>query len=187
MNIRKITMAAGFTSVGALAVIGLQAFADPEAEPQSMSQEQGKYRGEGQGKGSEQRQGQKGAPFMRLMDQVELTEPQEAELDALRDSHKDERHANRKDSSMGGVLEMLADQSLDRSEIHRVIDVRATSQTELMHDHVDDYIDFIESLDPTQYMELAQMAEGLVQRAAERQGNGNQPEDMEGRRSGRGR
>ena len=185
MNIRKITMAAGFASIGAFSAIGLQAIADPEAESQTMGQEQREHRGQGQG--AQQRQGQKGAPFMRLMDKLELTEAQEAELEALRDAHKDERQASREDVSMRGVLEMLADQSLDRSEIHRVIDDRAASQTELMHDHVDDYIDFIESLDSAQQQDLAQMAERLMQRASERNGSGNQSEGVEERRSRRGR
>jgi hypothetical protein len=187
MNIRKITMAAGFASVGAFSTIGLQAIADPEAEPQMMGQEQSMDRGQGQGKSAQQRQGQKGAPFMRLMDKVELTEFQEAELEALRDTHKGERHASREDASMRGVLEMLADQSLNRSAVHRVIDDRAASQTELMHSHVDDYIDFIESLDSAQQLDLAQMAEGLIQRASERNGSEDQSESVEDRRSRRGR
>jgi len=169
-QIRRLGLALGFTTLGALATVGIQAVAQPPTDgPQT--QERGQS-------------GQDG-PFMRLMDKIELSESQQSELDAIKQSHTEERRANRGGRIKGEMLQMLSSQDLDRRAAHAMIDDQLATQAELMHAHADDYLDFIEALGPNQKDELAGVADQILQRLSERDGPELQdgPEQPRNRRS----
>ena len=169
--LNKTILAIGFTSMGAVGTLGLQAMAEP---PSGVSAED--RRGPG-AKG-------KGAPFMRLMDKIELTEAQETELQAMRDAHQDEMRAAFRGEKQSSMLQMLADEDVDRQAVHAVIDAQLDAKGELMHAHTDDYLDFIEALDEDQKSEMAQIADRALKRVGERSEGEAAPE---GRRSRRDR
>ena len=158
--------------MGAVGALGLQAMAEPPVEAPAVESPEGP------------RTKSKGAPFMRLMDKLELTEEQEAELDSMRQSHQEELKASHRGEKKAEVLQMLADQDLDREAVHAAIDAQIDAKAELLHAHSDDYLDFIEALDADQQAELAELAEGILKRMEAR----SEGDDAsEGRRSRRGR
>jgi Spy/CpxP family protein refolding chaperone len=169
-HIRRLGFALGFTTLGALASVGFQAVAQPPTDgPQAH----------------ERGQPDQSGPFMRLMDKIELSESQESELKDIKQSHLEERKANRGGRIKGEMLQMLASQDLDRQAAHAMIDDQLATQAELMHAHTDDYLDFIEALDPDQKDELAGVADQILQRLSERDGPELQdgPEQPPDRRS----
>jgi Spy/CpxP family protein refolding chaperone len=171
--LNKTILAIGFTSMGAMGAMGLQAMAEPPSEP-SADVSAAERRASG-AKG-------KGAPFMRLMDKIDLTESQETELQAMRDSHRDEMRAALRGDQKSEVLRMLADQDVDRQAVHAVIDAQLDAKAELMHAHTDDYLDFIEALDEDQKSEMARIAEGALKRIGERSEGYAAPEGRRSRR-----
>jgi Spy/CpxP family protein refolding chaperone len=167
--LNKTILAVGFMSMGAVGALGLQAMAEP---PSGVSADE--RRGSG-AKG-------KSAPFMRLMDKIDLTEAQKTELQAMRDSHQDEMRAAFRGEKMSSMLQMLADEDVDREAVHAGIDAQLDAKGELMHAHTDDYLDFIEALDPEQKSEMAQIAERALKRIGERSEGQVAPEDRRPRR-----
>ena len=150
-TLRKIGLALGFTTIGALSTVTFQAVAQPPSEAPGAQME-------------EQKRGQKGAPFMRLMDKLDLTEAQAAELAAIKAEHQEERRSVKRSSSRGSMVQMLASDPIDRMAVHEAMEQQMQAQVELMHAHTDDYLDFIEALDADQKMQLADLAAQIGQR-----------------------
>jgi Spy/CpxP family protein refolding chaperone len=164
INIRKIGFALGFATVGAIGSVGMQAIAKPPSDGPEAQQ-----------RGPGMQQGQ-GGPFFRLMDKIDLTESQQTELEAIQQSHIEERKSTRAGRAKGEMLQMLANQDLDRQSVHSMIDEQLATQAELMHAHTDDYLDFMDALDPEQKDELADTANQILEHQSERGG----PEQQEG-------
>ena len=162
-TLRKIGLALGFTTIGALSAMTVQAVAQTPVDAPGAQMEEQKQRG------------QKGAPFMRLMDKLDLTEAQQAELAAIKAEHHEERRSVKRSSSRGAMLQMIASDPIDRVAVHDAMEEQMQAQIELMHAHTDDYLDFIEALDADQKMQLAELAA----QAGQRKGS---PEGRPGRR-----
>ena len=167
-TLRKIGIALGFTTIGAMSAVSLQAVADPSVSGEEAHQ------------AAPQERAKKGAPFMRLMDKLDLTESQQAELDAMRAEHQQERRSLKRSGSKGQILQMISSTPIDREGVHLAMEQQSEAQSELMHAHTDDYLDFIEALDPEQRVQLAELSAQISERKARGQGG-------EGRRGKRQR
>ena len=157
-SLRTAVLALGLLSVGATATVAL----DAAASPPGVGMHQ---RGPGN-------HGPKmpGAGLAKLLAQLDLTEDQQAALDALRDDVIAEMkalHAERK-ASRGDLVEQLVAGELSRKQVHAMLDERAAAKAAMTHDIVDRILDIHASLSPDQLAELQQLLDEREARRAER-------------------
>lgn len=90
--------------------------------------------------------------FTEVMEELDLTDAQKADLLDLRTSLQDQWHGMR--DERGECLEVISgalDQDpVDRNAIHAAMDARLEARKAVLHGSVDDVLDFYDTLDATQ-------------------------------------
>ena len=157
-SLRTAVLALGLLSVGATATVVL----DAAASQPGVGLHQ---RGPGN-------HGPKmpGAGLAKLLAQLDLTEDQQAALEALRDDVIAEMKAldaERKESRRD-LVEQLVSGELSRKQVHAILDERVAAKAAMTHDILDRILDIHASLSPDQLADLQQLLEEREARRAER-------------------
>lgn len=139
-TLRTTLFAVGFMTIGAVGTIGAQAAASP---------------GLGHGR-----------HLARLIQQLDLTEDQQAQAAEIREAmqgHHEEMRAER-ESRRDEMLGLLGSASVDREQVHAEIDAKLAEQSTFMHDMADRFLDLHASLDDAQRATLVEQAEQAAER-----------------------
>lgn len=111
-----------------------------------------------------------GAGLAKLIAQLDLTEPQQAALDALREDVITDMkilHAERKQKK-GDLVEQLVAGDISREQLHATLEEGAAARAAMVHDTVDRILDIHASLTPDQLADLKELMEEHQARRAER-------------------
>jgi Spy/CpxP family protein refolding chaperone len=155
--LRTTLLALGFTTLGAVAALGTQAIAGPGMGPGS-----GVGYGRGVGAGGH-------GPMARidaLMEDLDLTEAQQAEASALRDELRETFMAHRadRDEDAETLRQALQTEPTDAKAIHALIDTRHAAMLETAHDVAEAVLEFWAVLEPTQRAVVLDRIERLRER-----------------------
>lgn len=164
---KNVLFAIGFTAIGA--VLGTAGLAIAGGGP-------GGHGGPG-GRGGF------GAHLYHLYAELDLTEAQQTQLDAVRDFVRDEAEQDRDDRMADAekVSRLLSQANPDRNTIHKLIDERAAQKVDLAHDTVDKILDLHATLTDAQRAELVSDIEEMRARHEEREEQGPPEEGRRGR------
>jgi len=148
--LRTTLFALGFTTLGAVAALGAQAVAGPGP---------GRGMGPGPGRGAMER-------IEALMQELDLTEAQQAEAAALRDELRETFQAHRadRDEDAAVLKQALLAEPTDARAIHALIDERHARMTETAHGVADAMLEFWAVLEPDQQAVLVDRLDRLVER-----------------------
>lgn len=147
-TLRTLALALGFSALGATATLTAGALAD--------SQDHGGYGHHGYGHhGYVDDDGETwgpGAGMAALADDLNLDDAQRDKLTALRDAMRELRRDmwEHRGQRMHELMELAADEDVDRDAIHARIEERAAEMTRSMHQMADLALDFRDSLSPEQ-------------------------------------
>jgi Spy/CpxP family protein refolding chaperone len=157
ITVRSTLLALGFTTFGALAAIGSQAIAGNGYGP-------GRGMGPGMGPGAEGFG--PGAHLAALLDDLDLTEAQQAEAEALKAELREtfQAHRGEHERDMDTAIAALQADPVDARAIHNLIDARHKSMIATAHDMADAVLEFYGTLDATQRAVLLDR----IERARER-------------------
>lgn len=145
--LRKTIFATGFICVGAISTMGAQAMAGARA---SMG----------------------GANLARLLQNLDLTDEQQAQAEEIRQTMRTHKQAQRSERTerRDDLLDMLGDAQIDRDAVHAQIDAQAAEKLSFAHEMADMVIDLHATLDEGQREQLVEtIAEGMERMEQRRQ------------------
>lgn len=145
-TLRTIAFAVGFMSLGAVSAVGAQAAASP---------------GFGHGR-----------HLARLIQQLDLTDDQQAQAEEIRDAMRSHHEAARaeRDERRDDMLAMLGSADVDRDAVHAEIDAKSAEKTAFIHEMADMFLDLHASLDDEQRATLVEQAEEAAERMEQHRG-----------------
>ncbi|MFH1464846.1 MAG: Spy/CpxP family protein refolding chaperone [Pseudomonadota bacterium] len=161
ITVRSTLLALGFTTFGAIAAIGSQAIAG-----NGPGHGRGMGPGMGMGMGAGAEGFGPGAHLAALLEDLNLTEAQQAEAGALKVELREtfQAHRDDRDQDMEAAMQALQTTPVDAKAIHSLIDTRHARMAATAHDVADAVLDFYADLDASQRAVLLDR----VQRAQER-------------------
>jgi Spy/CpxP family protein refolding chaperone len=159
ITVRSTLLALGFTTLGALTAIGGQAIAGHGPGP-------GPSMGRGMGMDAGPEGFGPGAHLAALLEDLNLSEAQQADADALKAELREtfQAHHGERERDMDTVVDALQADPVDARAIHELIDARHKSMITTAHEVADAVLEFYGTLDATQRAVLLDR----IERARER-------------------
>jgi len=156
-NLRTIVFGLGFATLGAVTVIGTQAFAQQGRGPGSGAAHAQRTRG-GPGGGMGQ--------IAVIIADLDLSEDQQVLAQELRAELRDqaEGHREDRDADRDSIMEALESDPVDAETIHALIDQRQARKLEVSHAFADAAITFFDSLDGEQQAVVLDRADRSMSR-----------------------
>ncbi len=143
-TLRTVALALGFTTLGAVSVIGTQAIAQA-----------GRGMGQGPGQGLHARGAGAQGPMGKLaslIQELDLSEEQQAQAQGLRADVREtmQEHRGEREDDLNAVVEALQAEPANAKAIHALIDERQDRRAEMAHSMADAALDLWGILDAEQ-------------------------------------